>query len=273
MSEYRIEQAAPGVHALALWDEDWNSFNNCYLLHDGHSVILIDSGKAKHAAALARALRELGLDHPDIKAIVVTHGHHDHIGGALAADFANVPKHIHAGDEGLLPDADRSTWRADLPDAGDVLGLECMLLGQHTLGSVALFHRPSRALFWGDHLCFFGAQLDEDGLVCGGASTRERVLRNLAWRRAHWPPDDAEQERLRADLARRAPEDQQRYNFPLAVQGIKRAIDAFTGIEVLCTGHGTVLRGGVKGFLDQIVEENQHGASGSLAGEQNAFPQ
>ena len=273
MSEYRIEQAAPGVHALALWDDGWKSFNNCYLVQDGHGAILIDSGKEEHAAALARALGELGLDYEDVNAVVVTHGHRDHIGGAVAAGLSNVPRHIRAADKGLLPDAGRSTWQPDLPDAGDVLGLQCVLLGQHTLGSVALFHPPSRALFWSDHLCFFGAQLDDEGLVCVGVSIRERVLRNVSWRLAHWPPDEAEQERLRVDLAGRRPEDQQRYNFPLAVEGIKRAIRSFRGVEVLCTGHGPVLRGDVWGFLDQVADESQRDANRSLAGEQNALSQ
>jgi hypothetical protein len=62
-------------------------------------------------------------------------------------------------------------------------------------------------------------------------------------------PDEAEQERLRADLAGRAPEDQQRYNFPPAIDGIRRATASWTP-DILCTGHGPVLRGGVASFLE-----------------------
>jgi hypothetical protein len=80
---------------------------------------------------------------------------------------------------------------------------------------------------------------------------------DVSWRLAHWPPDPAEQELLRVDLAKRAAEDQQRYNFPLAVEGIKRAIALFAA-EVLRTGHGPVLRGNVANFLEQVVEENQN---------------
>jgi flavorubredoxin len=253
VSEYLIEQVTPSLYALAVWDEGWHSFNNCYVVRDGGHAILIDSGKTEHAPVLEEALHELGLNQSNITAVIVTHGHHDHVGGALAAGFAKTPKHIHPADKRLLPETVRDGWHADLPSDGNLFGLRCVLLGQHTLGSVALFHPPTHALFWGDHLCFFGAPLDDEGLVCFGASRRDRVLRNVAWRKQHWPPDEAEQDRLRADLACRAPEDQQRHNFPLAIEGFKRVISSMTA-DILCTGHGPVLRGDVASFLEQVVE-------------------
>lgn len=253
MTEYRIEQAASGLYVLAIWDDGWNSFNNCYVLTLGGEAILIDSGKAEHAPALVRALRKPGLAEMNVTAIVATHGHHDHVGGAVAAaQFASVPKHIHAADKGLLPPEARNAWHADVPDSGELLGLDCVLLGQHTLGSVALFHSPTRALFWGDHLCFFGASVDDEGLVCFGAARRERVLRGISWRDEHWPPDPSEQEKLQIDLAGRPPEDQQRHNFPLAIDGIKRVSASFKP-ELLCTGHGPVPRGDVTRLLEQAI--------------------
>ncbi|HEV8637789.1 MAG TPA: MBL fold metallo-hydrolase [Chloroflexota bacterium] len=253
--EYLVEEAAPGLYALAVWDESWNSFNNCYVLRpagEGDRAILIDSGKAEHAPALLEALARLGVTPDRVDAVVATHGHLDHVGGA--GSLPEVPRHLHAADAGLLPQAVRAEWRLDLPDHGvlpDFLDLRCVLLGHHTFGSVALFHEPTRALLWGDHVCFFGAPLDE-GLVGFGSARRERMLSGVAWRRAHWPPDGAEQARIRADLANRAPEDQRRHDFPLQVEGLARAL-SLGDADVLCTGHGPVLRGEVAAFLADLV--------------------
>jgi glyoxylase-like metal-dependent hydrolase (beta-lactamase superfamily II) len=260
VAEYIVEEAAAGLYALAVWDEAAGSYNNCYLLREGGRgagrALLVDSGKAQHAPALREALARLGVSAERLVAVVATHGHHDHVGGAAA--LPGVSKHIHAADAGLLPATGRWEWHTDLPDRGPVpglphpLGLECVVLGQHTTGSVALYHAPTRALFWGDHACFFGAPLDDEGLVGVGAARRERMLRGAAWRAAHWPPDAAELQRIDADLAGRRPEDQRRHDFPLQLAGAERAL-ALGEAELLCTGHGPVLRGGVAALLAGLI--------------------
>jgi glyoxylase-like metal-dependent hydrolase (beta-lactamase superfamily II) len=226
VARYLVEEAAPGLHALAIWDESWRSYNNCYLLRIASgAAVLVDAGKAEHGTTLLDALADLGVAPADVAAVVATHGHLDHVGGGTG--LPGIPKHLHPADLGLLPVDERAAWRLDLPDRGPVPGLpelECVLLGHHTAGSVALFHAPTRALLCGDHVCFFGAELDDEGLIAAGTARRERMLRGVAWRRAHWPPDEAEQVRIGEDLAKRAPEDQRRHDFPLQVEGVQRAL-------------------------------------------------
>ena len=58
-------------------------FNNSHLLQQGDAVLLIDSGGAEGAERLDTMIRAAGVDPAEIAAIIVTHGHHDHAGGAL----------------------------------------------------------------------------------------------------------------------------------------------------------------------------------------------
>jgi hypothetical protein len=90
-------------------------------------------------------------------------------------------------------------------------------------------------------------------LVLGQHARRERTIGNFTWRGEHWPPDADETERLRADLGQRAAQDQRRHDFPLLVDGLRRLCAMFEP-EVLCTGHGPVLRGDIRAFLQKLVE-------------------
>ncbi len=54
---------------------------NCFVLQ-AESAILIDAGGPKKAGKFRRDLDKLGLSPSDIKLIVLTHGHFDHIGSA-----------------------------------------------------------------------------------------------------------------------------------------------------------------------------------------------
>ena len=53
-----------------------------HLLYDAtrHEAVLIDTGLVGEMPRLTRILHEIGLDWPDIKAILLTHGHLDHTG-------------------------------------------------------------------------------------------------------------------------------------------------------------------------------------------------
>ena len=89
-------QVAEGVHRLG------SRLFNYYLVEDGEALTLVDAGLPGLRPSLDETLAALGRSLGDIQAVVLTHGHGDHIGIAEAVRTeAGVPVHIHAQDEEL----------------------------------------------------------------------------------------------------------------------------------------------------------------------------
>lgn len=216
------------VYGFLLWDESWNSFNNCYVLVEGDEVTLIDSGKEEHFEHLSGELKKIGIE--NITRFIATHGHRDHIGGVQFLE--NVKGYIHKADLEMVPEDIRSNLTSYLPDSGStVSNLECVLLGHHTKGSVALYHEKDKVLFCGDHIGFFGepinGQVVEDGDVNG-----EKFKKFVS----EWSQNE---------------EMRRQHDFDSFIKGLKE-MNQFE-IEYLCTGHGAVLKGEVNGFISELI--------------------
>jgi glyoxylase-like metal-dependent hydrolase (beta-lactamase superfamily II) len=76
-----------------------------YLVFDGDPV-LVDCGSPLGSAALQTNLAGLGVTPGSVTAVVGTHGHYDHIGGAAALAAAGVPILVHPADAGAVADGD-----------------------------------------------------------------------------------------------------------------------------------------------------------------------
>jgi glyoxylase-like metal-dependent hydrolase (beta-lactamase superfamily II) len=70
---------AAGVHR----NED--AHTNWYLIEEGRQLTVVDCGLPRSWVSLENALRELGRSRGDIEAVVLTHGHFDHMGFARRA--------------------------------------------------------------------------------------------------------------------------------------------------------------------------------------------
>lgn len=146
----RIEHVVTsGVFSLD--GQDFDVDNNVWLVGDDAEVIVVDPSHDPAAVQRAVAGRE-------VVAVVCTHGHNDHVNGAVAL-AAEV------GAPVLLNPADQELWAQAHPDAtpdgelsdGQVLrvaGTEVRVLSTpgHTWGSVCLYIPDLAAVLTGDTL-------------------------------------------------------------------------------------------------------------------------
>jgi glyoxylase-like metal-dependent hydrolase (beta-lactamase superfamily II) len=74
---------------------------NSYLVEDGGSVVIIDAGAPAYWGELPAELAAMGRTLEDVRAVVLTHGHSDHIGYAEQARQSGVPIRVHELDAAL----------------------------------------------------------------------------------------------------------------------------------------------------------------------------
>lgn len=103
--------AAAGVHRI----ED--AYVNWYLLEDADGLTVVDAGLPVSWRSLERALRALGRPWEDVRALVLTHAHYDHVGFAeRLRRQRDVPVLCHADEVSLARKPlsyrrERPVWR------------------------------------------------------------------------------------------------------------------------------------------------------------------
>jgi glyoxylase-like metal-dependent hydrolase (beta-lactamase superfamily II) len=156
------------------------AFVVCHLLvePDRRGVVLLDTGLIGGRGRIQRHLARLGLGPRDVRAILLTHGHLDHVGNlAWAKAWTGAPVYAHPAEQAhidgrypytgfarvcdTLERVGRAVLRVgtpvkiDVPLAdGDELpfwgGLRVVHLPGHTVGHCGFFSARHRVLFCGD---------------------------------------------------------------------------------------------------------------------------
>jgi glyoxylase-like metal-dependent hydrolase (beta-lactamase superfamily II) len=181
--------------------------DNAYLVDGDDGITLVDVGWASAPDRLLKALAQQGRGTGDVKRIVITHAHPDHVRG-LAGLRREVPAEvlIHAADAGWLrrgrvPPGGRSGAAGTLLDALPLLhwtpvepdghlddgaviagsnGLRVIHTPGHTPGHVVLFHEPTKTLLTGDAVFHRGpAPSQGPALLAHDPGARDRSLRRL----------------------------------------------------------------------------------------------
>lgn len=156
-----MDQVGRYVHPFRLYGNVWfvgDSWVCVHLIDTGDGLLLIDSGNCGATHMLIQAIWEAGFRPNDVKWIIHSHGHLDHIGGANffkrmfgtrlylgepdARMFREQPEisviqgtHNDA-DELFVPDVE--IHEGDVLTFGNTV-VECHLVPGHTAGCVALF--------------------------------------------------------------------------------------------------------------------------------------
>ncbi len=90
-------QVAPSIHRVGD-----NSIINSYLVEEAGQVTIVDAGIAGLYRDLPHELESMGRSFADVRALVLTHGHSDHIGFAeRLRTEGKVPVSVHEADAAL----------------------------------------------------------------------------------------------------------------------------------------------------------------------------
>lgn len=84
---------ADGIHLIEHADV------NCYIVEDGGRLLLVDAGLPAMWRMTGQAIRDLGRSPRDVEALILTHGHFDHVGFAARLQRElGIPIYVHSGD-------------------------------------------------------------------------------------------------------------------------------------------------------------------------------
>jgi glyoxylase-like metal-dependent hydrolase (beta-lactamase superfamily II) len=165
-----------GIHRIDEASENM-AHANVYLVINGNELAIIDTGTPGNAQKIIDYVEKKGFKPTDVKFIVLTHHHMDHMGSAKQLrDLTKALVAVHENDADYvsghkpLPAPKHARPRAAitiesvpvdirLKEGDRIVGLVVHFLPGHTEGSIMLFDESRKALFTGDSLRYDGKEI------------------------------------------------------------------------------------------------------------------
>lgn len=120
-----LDQESRYVHPFRIFGNVWyvgDSWVCVHLIDTGDGLLLIDSGNCGATAMLVNAIWEAGFDPANVKWIVHSHGHLDHIGGAnFFKKMFGTKLYLSAPDAAMFRQKPEYSIIQDSPSAADAI--------------------------------------------------------------------------------------------------------------------------------------------------------
>ena len=229
---------------------------NCYLVEGHDGVTLVDAGLPSMWTTLLGALRHRGWGPGDVKALVLTHGHFDHVGFARRAHREwGVPVLVHAADQQLAahpyrytPQRNRFLYPLTHPGSLPVLARMAAAgaLGVKGLKAVTTL-KPGRILPTPGNLTAVHTPGHTDGHCILYLPDRDTVLSGDAL------------VTLDPYTGRKGPQ----IVASAATKDTRQALESLEAIAAtrattLLPGHGMPWTGGAQAAVERAIEEGEH---------------
>lgn len=165
-----------GIHRIDEASENM-AHANVYLVINGKELTIIDTGTPGNAKKIIDYVEKKGFQPTDVKFIVLTHYHMDHMGSAKQLkDLTSAQVAVHENDadyvsgQRQMPAPKQARPRATITiepvpvdirlKGGDrIAGLVVHFLPGHTEGSIMLLDEKRKVLFTGDSLRYDGKEI------------------------------------------------------------------------------------------------------------------
>ncbi|XVU29728.1 MBL fold metallo-hydrolase [Actinoplanes sp. CA-054009] len=150
-SDPETAPAAPASASTGGWERVSLSFVSAYLLIRGSEAAVVDLGTGGSGDAIGSALTAAGSGWGQVKHVILTHQHQDHVGGLPDVE-PKVKATFYAGQDDVGSIVNAQQPLTGLADGDEVFGLRIVGTPGHTLGHISVFDPSTGTLVAGDAL-------------------------------------------------------------------------------------------------------------------------